>query len=201
MESLCRIFDAIRKGLTTAVTMMSPNDHEGFPSRPSTEKIMNAPRTDLESYLQDIAYVCDRIRDGRAPEPLTDEMMDKLPKAIVPAECDTPAPPAPKPIEIPPHVEAWINKDEKRRTMKKLMTIALSEGEKVTAARLTQDGYIRLANACDFLMELTKRGALLVVPGAQAMTTYQGSRVRLTVFRLRREGETPVGAIPARRAA
>jgi hypothetical protein len=191
-----------QKGLTTAVTMMSPNDHEGFPSRPSTEKIaMNAPSTMLEQHLQDCAALTDRIRRGLAPEPLTDDLTDRLPRAIVPAECDTPAPSAPKPIEIPADVAAWIAKDEKRVTMLKLLTAALAEGERVTAARLTQDGYIRLANACDFLHELQKRGAMLIVPGSQAMATYQGNRVRLAVYRLRREGETPVGAIPQRRAA
>lgn len=141
--------------------------------------------TALESHLQECAAITHRIREGIAPEPLTDEMMDKIPisKPVVPAECVTPAPQG-----IPDQVRSFMGADQRKATAWNRLHARLTPDGRgtVSAADLTMDGYIDVSYAKGFLSALADIGYLTAVVGRRTALVTQANWMRpvyLTQYR------------------
>ena len=157
---------------------------------------MNAPQTMMEDHLQESLRIGARIREGLAPEPLTDDLLDKLPPItapVVPAECETP-----KPIEISTAAVAFVGKNVKRQTMYGKMYRKLADEGRVNASDLTSDGYIGISEGRDFLASMADLG-VLIAPGRSCQVMEKGRAHRLLVYV--NAAVHMGGSIPRRRAA
>ena len=157
--------------------------------------------TQLESHLQDMLAASDRILNGFAPEPMSDDLLDKIPPvgptppittAVTPAN----VPDVPAPIEVHQAAIAYVGKSVKRQTMLGKMFRAIVATGRVSADDLRQDGFISMNDGIEFLRHMVSLGVVHVtMRGAQVIVG--GKRYQVSVYSDRHSG----GTIPARRAA
>lgn len=162
---------------------------------------MNAPRTDLESCLQDMLAASDRILNGFAPEPLSDDLLDKIPPVgptppITEALAPAVVPDVPAPIEVHQAAIAYVGKNVKRQTMLGKTFRALATNGTVNPDDLRQEGFISMNDGIAFLRDMVRLGVVHVtMRGAQVFVG--GKRYQVSVYSDRHSG----GTIPQRRAA
>lgn len=157
--------------------------------------------TQLESHLHDMLAASDRILNGLAPEPLTDDLLDKIPPVgptppITTAVTPASVPDVPAPIEVHQAAIAYVGKNVKRQTMLGKMFRAIVATGRVSADDLRQDGFITMNDGIEFLRHMVSLGVVHVtMRGAQVIVG--GKRYQVSVYSDRHTG----GSIPRRRAA
>lgn len=158
--------------------------------------------TQLESHLHDMLAASDRILNGFAPEPLSDDLLEKIPARVGPTppitEALAPAnvPDVPAPIEVHQAAIAYVGKSVKRQTMLGKMFRAIVATGRVSADDLRQDGFITMNDGIEFLRHMVSLGVVHVtMRGAQVIVG--GKRYQVSVYSDRHTG----GTIPRRRAA